>query len=566
MITGNISGYTTQSAAIEFQCSAALMTALVIYRRLPRRMDFGTHPSFQSGGGPVHFAHRSRLLVRMVLLALMGCALPCGAVNLGDATLLSGPAQPLRVEIELASETLPGLQVRLASEQAFRENGVAYPVWLGRAQVSLLPAQGPRRRAALLLTAPQMVQAPLLELVLEFSWPTGSTQQLYVLMLDEAARTKETGAVAEAVAAPLRDAAVDPLANSAEPTPEMDPAKPGLARGMTFETALRFPFKNREHAGVVSAQRNPAPGKQPVQDRLRLAQAKSAQADRIAEERRQADQQTRIQELERNARQMRELAGDVAAAASQAPFPQATASSAAAAPSPLAVAPAPAPKTASVQSKQPARHTERTSVWLWLLGFTVSLLLLVGAARFWLARRRRRPEFADSGGAARSVFELSPAEAEQAYTAYRHQRETPLQAAASQVEDARALFVVGRLAEARQLLDTVLQQNPRNHEAWFLLVRVLCAQGNRIGLEERMPVLRELTGETGELWDRVLVLGHELDPGNPLYSSATPLPQVHSTAAEAKPEPVRKPPAPTTASSAVDEALRMATAYGARPV
>lgn len=523
-----------------------------------------------------------RKFLRMMVFALMGYALPSGAVNLGDATLLSGPAQPLKVEIELASELQPGLQVRLGSEQAFRENGLAHPAWLDRAQVSLLPAQGLRRRAALLLTASQAAQTQLLELVLEFSWPTGSTQQVYVLLLDAAARPKAASPVAETVVPTVTASSADETAattpNSAGPIAAAETAQPGLARGMTFETALRFPFKHREHAGVVSAQRAASPPSGPKQDRLRLTQAKPGQADRIAQERREADEQARLQELERNARQMRELAADVAAAASQAPLPQAAASSTTPAPSPLAVAtvpvpapaPAPAPAAASVQKHQPPHPAARAPIWPWLLGFTAALLLAVGASRLWLARRRR-PEFTDSGGAARSVFELSPAEAEQAYAAYTRQKQVAATSATFQVEDARALFVVGQLADARQLLNTVLQQNPRSHEAWFLLVRVICAQGDRAGLVECMPALRKLSGETGELWERVLVLGQELDPGNPLYQPApapSPVeqfPAVPAVAVQA-PAPAAPQAPPSSASSAVDDALRMATAYGARSV
>ena len=566
MIMGNISGY-THSAAIELQCSAAMAAALVMSRHWPRRLAFGAGVSFQSGGhGLAHFTHRSRLLIRMMLAALVGCALPCGAVSLGDATLLSGPAQPLRVEIEFASEIQPGLQVRLASEQAFRENGIAYPAWLGNAQVSLLQAQGLRRRAALLLQAPQAAQAQLVELVLEFSWPTGSSQQLYVLMLDAPTRPGDTREVAEvpvpALTAPPADGIAEPIASSPEPTPAVDAMRPGPLKGMTFETALRFPFKNREHAGVVSARNGRSSSSQPKQDRLRLAKAKSAQADRIAQERREADQQARMRELELNARQMRELADQVAAATPPTPLPQAPAS--AAVPTPNVPAPKahlPAPKTAS-----PGQRTA-ASIWPWVLAGLTVPLFIVWALRFWLARRR--PEFADSAGAARSVFELSPDEAERAYTDYIQQRQAPVHADASPLEDARALFVVGRFADTQQLLDTVLRENPRNHEAWFLQARVLCAQGDSAGLARRMPLIKKLTSETGELWDRVLMLGQELDPGNPLYQAAVRQPQPQERpvppAAQVAPPGSQKAPAAATASSAVDDALRMATAYGARP-
>lgn len=559
MIADNISY--THGAAIELQCSAAMVAVLMVSRRWPCRSGFD-NPS------QARLAHRSRQIIRMMLVALMGCSLPCGAVSLGDATLLSGPAQPLRVEIELASDIQSGFQVRLASEQAFRENGIAYPAWLGNAQVSLLQAQGLRRRAALLLQAPQAVQAQLVELVLEFSWPAGSSQQLYVLMLDAPTQSRDKKEVADvpvtAVTAALADNTAGPVPDSAESTPAADARRPGLLKGMTFETALRFPFKNREHAGVVSARNGKPSSSQPKQDRLRLEKAKSAQADRIAQERREADQQARLRELELNARQIRELTDQVAAATPPAPLPQAPAP--AALPPPVALAVAPAPKTAPLPPQKPAHLSQRTSIWPWVLAGLTVPLFIVWALRFWLARRR--PEFTDSMGAAASVFELSPAEAEQAYTNYMQQRQVPARSDTPSAEDARALFTLGQFADAQQLLGTLLSQNPRSHEAWFLLARVLCAQGDSAGFAQRMPQLRELTGATGELWERVLVLGHELDPGNPLYQAALlQKAQEHPAAPAAQPASpgTHKPLTPPSASSAVDDALRMATAYGARP-
>lgn len=563
MTAGNISY--SHGTAIGFECSAAMMAMLMLMmsRRRTGRSRF-------DDPGQARLAHRSRQIIRMMLVALMGCSLPCGAVSLGDATLLSGPAQPLRVEIELASDIQPGLRVRLASEQAFRENGIAYPAWLGHAQVSLLQAQGLRRRAALLLQAPQAAQAQLVELVLEFSWPTGSSQQPYVLLLDDANRSREPAAPL-ATPAPVAIAEVtEPLTTTQPETPESmaDSVKP-LATPKVVPAkqpeAARPLVKKREHAGTVSARR-PARAAGPAQDRLRLAKAKSAQADRIAQQRREADQQARMRELELNARQMRELADQVAAA-TPAAVPQAPASAGVPAPTSLAVAPA--PKAVPLPAQKPAHPDQRSpaSVWPWVLAGLTVPLFIVWALRFWLARRR--PEFTDSVGAAGSVFELSPAEAERAYSDYMQQRQAPVHADASPLEEARALFVVGRFADAQQLLDTVLRENPRNHEAWFLQARVLCAQGDSAGLARRMPLIKKLTGETGELWDRVLMLGQELDPGNPLYQAAQPAapqPPVRPLMPETSPPPAtKKPPAATTASSAVDDALRMATAYGARP-
>jgi len=552
MTTGSISGY-TYGTALALQRPAAMMASLTVFRRAEVREL-------------APFAHRYRLVIRAMLVTLMTCALPCSAVSLGDATQLSGAAQPLRVEIELVSEIQPGLQVRIASEQAFRENGLAYSAWLGNAQVSLLQAQGMRRRAALLLQAPNPAQAQLVELLLEFSWPTGSTQQIYMLLLDTQAQPREAGAapgpVVPTVNAALPDDTAGLTASHDEVPASVEPASLGITRGMIFEPALRFPVKSREHAGAVSARRAMQPAAAPRKDRLRLAQARSDQSERIAQQRREADQQARMQELERNAQQMRELAGQVAAATPPAPPPQTPASASSSASTPVAIAPAPASKP--LLPRQPARVSGHAAIWPWVLAALTLPLLIVWPLRS--RRARRRAEFTDSAGAAGSVFELSPAEAERAYTDYMQQR--PARADASAVEEARALFTLGRFAEAQQLLDTSIQTNPRSHGAWFLLARVLCAQGDSAGFAQCIPQLRELTRETGELWNRVLMLGQELDPGNPLYQPHTPqpLPQEHS-AAPAMPSALNpKPPVPPTASNAVDDALRMATAYGARPV
>jgi len=507
-------------------------------------------------------------MVRVVFFLLTACVWPCGAVGLGEATLLSGLEQPLRVEIELTSEIRPGMQVRLASEQAFRESGVNYPAWLSKAQVDLLHAQGSRRRAALLLQAPQAGQTQLIELVLEFSWPTGSFQQPYVLLLDESSRFRPPAApviiptsvvVAEVAESP---ATVSPQPEILEPIVESVRAAPTAKTkeipGARPE-AMRPPVKQREYAGSISTRRfTPAAGL--VQDRLRLAKARSEQVDRIAQQRHEANQQARMQELELNAQQIRELANQVAVVAPPAPLPQIPVSAAVHAPA----SPVPVSKAGHLSPHKPLNPGQHASIWPWVLpGLTVPLLI-VWALRFWFVQHRSK--FTDSASAAGSVFELSPAEAERAYSDYMQQRQASARADAAQVEEARALFTLGHFADAQQLLDPLLRQNPRSHEAWFLLARVLCAQGDRADFAQRMPQLRELTGETGELWDRVLVLGRELDPGNPLYRSTMLSTETQPHAAvQAEPLAIHKPLTPTAANT-VDDALRMATAYGAHPV
>lgn len=441
----------------------------------------------------------ARLLVRVMLVALTGCALRCGAVTLGGAMMLSGPSQPLRVEIELTSQAQPRMQVRLASEQAFHDHGIAYPAWLGRAQVSLLPAQGSRRHAAVLLTAPQAVQAEWAALVLEFSWPTGGTQQVYVLRLDGSSLPKDADTAAGASAS-----------GNAGSTAAANAAKPGPLSGMTFEMALRFPVKAPKHAGPVSAQHGTTATAGPPQDRLRLARTESAQVERIAQERRQAGQQTRMQELARNARQMRELAAEATAASAEAGVP-----------SPVPPPPPALPFSAAhAPQQQTSRHAENTPGRPSMMRFAVPLLLLAGVMVFYFTRRWRRRHRANGIGIARPVLRPSPAKTAGPYATRTPRGQTRAKASPSQLENARALFALGRFSAAQKLLDEIILVNPRSHETWFLLVRVLRAREDRAGFARLIPMLREVTGATGELWDQTLALGHELDPDNPLYQAA----------------------------------------------
>jgi pilus assembly protein FimV len=121
------------------------------------------------------------------LLALAGLLiLPLGATaaGLGKLTVLSGLGQPLRAEIEVVSlqrGEAESLAAKIASADAFREAGVEYGTVVPRVR-SVLERRGDRY--VIVLSTPQPVEEPFLDLLVELNWLTGRLVRQYTFLLD----------------------------------------------------------------------------------------------------------------------------------------------------------------------------------------------------------------------------------------------------------------------------------------------------------------------------------------------------------------------------------------------
>jgi FimV-like protein len=124
----------------------------------------------------------------VLLIALMSCG-PGWAAGLGRLTFTSAVGQPFQVEIELVAvknEETPVLTASLASQQIFRQANVAYSPLLATFQASVeIRSNG---RPYVRIFSPQPVAEPLLNLLVELSWPSGRLVREYSVVLASPAK------------------------------------------------------------------------------------------------------------------------------------------------------------------------------------------------------------------------------------------------------------------------------------------------------------------------------------------------------------------------------------------
>jgi len=198
-------------------------------------------------GGTVGIRTITTRLLALLALALLPLEVP--AAGLGRLAVLSGLGQPLRAEIEVVSlqrGEAESLSARIATPDAFREAGVEYGAMVPRVRTAL--ERRPNDRYVIVLSTPQPVEEPFLDLLVELNWVAGRLVRQYTFLLDpvdyrgpqpiaaaspkpavtelrpvEAPRPPEVAAAAPA--APV----VAPPAASATPTPSA-PAEPPAAQ------------------------------------------------------------------------------------------------------------------------------------------------------------------------------------------------------------------------------------------------------------------------------------------------------------------------------------------------
>ena len=195
-------------------------------------------------GGTVGNRTTTTRLLALLTLALL--PLDVLAAGLGRLAVLSGLGQPLRAEIEVVSlqrGEAESLSARIATPDAFREAGVEYGAAVPRVRTVL--ERRPNDRYVIVLSTPQPVEEPFLDLLVELNWASGRLVRQYTFLLDpvdyrgpqpiaaapsrpattevrpvEAPRPPEVSAAAPAAPA------VAPPAASAEPAPSAPVAPP----------------------------------------------------------------------------------------------------------------------------------------------------------------------------------------------------------------------------------------------------------------------------------------------------------------------------------------------------
>jgi pilus assembly protein FimV len=134
-------------------------------------------------GGTVGNRTITTRLLALLTLALLPLEVP--AAGLGRLAVLSGLGQPLRAEIEVVSlqrAEAESLSAKIATPDAFRDAGVDYGAVVPRVRTAL--ERRPNDRYVIVLSTPQPVEEPFLDLLVELNWASGRLVRQYTFLLD----------------------------------------------------------------------------------------------------------------------------------------------------------------------------------------------------------------------------------------------------------------------------------------------------------------------------------------------------------------------------------------------
>jgi len=340
------------------------------------------------------------------------------------------------------------------------------------------------------------------------------------------------------------------------------------------------PVREREVAGRITAKPGlPEPSEQ--KDQLRLSKADPAKPasaaaredDRVARERALKESQSRVSDLEKNVadlqkllemknQQLAELEKKAAAKPAPAPAPALVAKAPEApkeAPKPAAkeapkeapkaavkeapkvaakeVAPKAKPAAAPVKSAPEKNFIEEFIEDPIALGGLGAVVLLLGGYGAWAWRKKKasQSQFQDSvlgvatGAGASSVF--APATPQAPDTPQPDAaREASVDGGGSvapvdsgevdPIAEADVYMAYGRDAQAEEILKESLGKDPSRTAVHAKLLEIYANRKDAKSFEQTALRLKGLTNSAGPEWEKALVLGHSIDPGNGLYGGA----------------------------------------------
>ena len=247
--------------------------------------------------------------------------------------------------------------------------------------------------------------------------------------------------------------------------------------------------------------------------------------------------------------------------------PEATPALAAAAPAtppPAAAAPAAKPKVAAPPPPPPKGFFEEMLENPLVPAGAGILALLVGFLAYRVVGRRRASAsesiFLESRIPKDSFFGASGGESvdtkNQSLSATSSMSYSPSQLDAGDVDpvaEADVYLAYGRDLQAEEILREALRINPERTAIHLKLLEIHAKRRDLRAYEALASDVHKLTGGTGTEWARVVELGRDLDPGNPLYQPASAQPAAALAAAApvavapvapvAPPTPAAPPPA-----------------------
>lgn len=223
--------------------------------------------------------------------------------------------------------------------------------------------------------------------------------------------------------------------------------------------------------------------------------------------------------------------------AATAPAPAAGATPGADAPAPApapAAAAIPAPKAAKPAAPPPAEPSFMTELLdnPLMVGAAALIALLIGFLLYRVLGRKRRDAgdsvFIESRIPKDSFFGASGGESvdtkNRGNSVVSSLSYSPSQLDAGDVDpvaEADVYLAYGRDLQAEEILREALRANPERTAIHLKLLEIHAKRRDLRAYEALAADVHKLTGGAGTEWNRVVELGKELDPGNPLYESGS---------------------------------------------
>jgi pilus assembly protein FimV len=220
---------------------------------------------------PKNSARYASMSLKTLGLALASSCLfysGADAAGLGKITVLSALGQPLRAEIELtavSSDDAGNVVPKLASPEAYKQANVGYNNSLASLTFSI---QERGSRHYVLVTSPQSVNEPFLEILVELNSSSGKLVREYTILLDpvdmqasNAPLSSSTGTTvstqANVTTTPLATTQQQPAAPVASRPATAAPAASNNNNAAPSENGATYQIKNGDTLGKIANQYKP---------------------------------------------------------------------------------------------------------------------------------------------------------------------------------------------------------------------------------------------------------------------------------------------------------------------
>jgi pilus assembly protein FimV len=139
------------------------------------------------------------------------------------------------------------------------------------------------------------------------------------------------------------------------------------------------------------------------------------------------------------------------------------------------------------------------------------------------------------------------------------------------IAEAEVYLAYGRDAQAEEILKDALKKDPQRQEIYLKLLEIHAQHNKPSAFETVASELYAVSQGQGEVWQKAVALGRQLDPSNPMFSEGGSPPPMESRAAEPlaqpaferAPEPVQHAERPL--DNMIDEEISISPTSGAKP-